>query len=125
LAGDRHEGIQVELKSIPADYLLISKPTQLVNRNYVGEIYFGLIPCETVTGFVYIDENQNGAYDQGESGPGGVLLKAKDKEVITGKDGTFIFRNLPTQWRQWIEVKKEQLYYKGSIENLKINIEEK
>ncbi len=125
LAGDRHEGIQVELKSIPADYLLISNPTQLVNRNYVGEIYFGLIPCEAVIGFVYVDENQDGVYDEGEPRPEGVLLKAKGKEVITGKDGNFIFRNLPTQWRQWLEVKKEQLYYKGTVEGLKFNIEEK
>jgi hypothetical protein len=125
LAGDQHEGIQMELKSIPANYLLISKPTQLVNRNYTGEIYFGLIPCKTVTGFVYMEENQNGAYDEGEVRPEGVLLKAKDKEVITGKDGKFIFRNLPVLWQQWIEVKQEQLYYKGSIKNLKFNIEEK
>jgi len=125
LAGDEHEGIQVELKSIPANYLLISKPTQLVNRNYIGEIYFGLIPCKTVTGFVYVDENQNGAYDEGEVRPEGVLLKAKDKEVITGKDGKFIFRNLPELWQQWIEVKQEQLYYKGSKENLRFNIDSK
>jgi uncharacterized repeat protein (TIGR01451 family) len=124
LAGDQHEGIQLELKSIPANYLLKSNPTQLVNRNYIGEIYFGLIPCTTVTGFVYVDENQNGAYDEGEVRPEGVLLKAKDKVVITGKDGNFIFRNLPTLWRQWIEVKQEQLYYKGSVESLKFKIEE-
>ncbi len=125
MAGDEHEGLQLELKSLPATYVLLENPTRLVNRRYTGEIYFPLVPCETVIGFVYADENQNGDYEEGEVRPEGVLLKAKDKEVLTGKEGKFIFRNLPVLWRQWIEVKKEQLYYKGSVENLKFNIEEK
>jgi hypothetical protein len=123
LAGDEHEGIQIELKSIPSNYLLISNPTRLVNRNYTGEIHFGLIPCKNVTGFIYVDENKNGAYDKGEVNPEGVLLKAKSKEVLSGKDGKFIFRNLPVLWQQWIEVNKEQLYYKGNVENLGFYIE--
>jgi hypothetical protein len=106
-------------------HILLENPTRLVNRRYTGEIYFPLVPCETVIGFVYVDENQNGAYDEGEIRPDGVLLKAKDKEVITGKDGQFIFCNLPILWRQWIEVKREQWYYKGSVSNLKFHIEEK
>jgi hypothetical protein len=125
MAGDEHEGLQLELKSLPDAYVLIENPTKLVNRRYAGEIYFPLVPCETVIGFVYVDENQNGQYDEGEARPGGVLLKAGEKEVITGKDGGFIFRNLPVLWRQWIEVKKEQLYYKGLVSNLNFNIEEK
>jgi len=122
LAGDRHEGLQVELKSIPGNYLMIENPTKLVNRHYVGEVYFGLIPTTTVTGFVYLDENGNNVYDEGEIKPEGVMLKAKDKEELTGKDGKFIFRNLPVLWRQWIEVKKEQLYYKKNIDYLKFKI---
>ena len=125
MAGDEPEGLQVELKSIPGNYLMIENPTKLVNRHYTGEIYFGLIPCETVTGYVYLDENGNGAYDEGEARPEGVMLKAKEKEVLTGKDGRFIFRNLQKLWRQWLEVKPGQLYYKGSIENLKFILEEK
>ncbi len=122
MAGTSYEGVQIELKSLPANYLLNTAPTQLVNRNFVGDIYFGLIPCKRVTGFVFIDDNSNGAHDNGESKPAGVLLQAKDKEVLTGKDGEFIFRNLPELWRQWIKVKPQQPYYKGAKGNLKIII---
>lgn len=123
LAGDKHEGIQLELKSIPANYLMIDQPTRLVNRYYDGEIFFGLIPCKTVTGFVYSDENGNGAFDQGEARPAGILLKAKDKEVVTGTDGRFTFRNLPVLWQQWIEVKSTQPYYNGAASKLKFQLD--
>jgi hypothetical protein len=123
LAGDEHEGLQLELKSLPPNYLVFGNPTRLVNRHYIGEISFALIPCKTVEGFVYVDGNQNGTYDEGESRPVGVQLRAKDKEVITAKGGVFIFRNLPLQWQQWIEINKDQLYYKGDTANLKIHIE--
>lgn len=122
-AGDKHEGVQIELKSIPANYLMIDKPTRLVNRQYAGEISFGLIPCKTVTGFVYTDENGNGAYDPGEAKPAGVLLKAKDKEIVTGADGRFTFRNLPEMWQQWIGVKTAQPYYKGDAAKLKFQLD--
>jgi uncharacterized repeat protein (TIGR01451 family) len=122
LAGASYEGVQIELKSLPYNYLLNAKPTQLVNRNFAGDIYFSLIPTKTVSGFVFIDENGSGVYDNGEKRPMGVLLQAKDKEVFTGQDGEFIFRNLPELWRQWIKIKPEQPYYKGSTTNLKINI---
>ena len=137
-AGKDFEGVQMELKSIPANYLyipsdlvsyhgpydyrVITEPTRLVNSNYVGEIYFGLIPCKTVTGFVYIDKNNNNQYDDGEIRPAGVQLNAKDKQVITGKDGEFIFHNLPEMWQQWIKVSETQLFYKEDVEKLKIKI---
>ncbi|HLP48938.1 MAG TPA: hypothetical protein VK469_23560 [Candidatus Kapabacteria bacterium] len=106
----------------PHDYLVISDPTRLVNKNYVGEIYFGLIPCKTVTGFVYIDENDNGDCDDGESKPAGVQLNAKDKQVVTGKEGQFIFRNLPGLWQEWINISEPQLFYKEDVKKLKIRI---
>jgi uncharacterized repeat protein (TIGR01451 family) len=125
LAGNEHEGIQLELKSVPPEYVLLVNPTQLVNRNYTGDIYFPLIPCKTVKGFVYVDENQNGVYDKGETKPAGVLLKAGEKEVLTTTTGAFIFRNLPVLWQEWIKVSEEQPYYKGKLENLKFRVLEK
>ncbi len=122
LAGDLHEGVQIELRSVPGSYVLYGPPTRLVNRNYTGEIYFALIPTKTVTGFVYVDANQNGTFDEGEVRPAGVLLRAKDKEVITGKDGEFIFRNLPVLWQQWIEVSEDQSFYKGGIDSLRFSL---
>jgi hypothetical protein len=122
LAGNEHEGVQVELKSIPPNFLLTENPTRLVNRHYVGEIYFGLIPCKTVTGFIYIDENGNGEYDADEVRPAAVALSAKDKQVLTGKDGRFIFRNLPEMWQEWIKVSETQLFYKEDIKKIKISI---
>jgi hypothetical protein len=137
-AGRDFEGVQMELKTIPAnylyipadlisyhgphDYLVITEPTRLVNKNFVGEIYFGLVPCKTVTGFVYIDENNNNDYDDGETRPSGVQLNAKDKQVVTGKEGQFIFRNLPELWQEWIKVSEKQLFYKEDVKKLKINI---
>lgn len=121
LAGDKHEGIQIELRSVPGSYVLYGPPTRLVNRNYTGEVYFALIPTKTVTGFVYEDANGNGTFDESEVRPAGVQLKAKDKEVITGKDGEFIFRNLPDLWQQWIEISKDQSFYKGNKDSLKFS----
>jgi hypothetical protein len=120
LAGTEHEGVQLELKSLPPHYILLSNPTMLVNRNYTGKIHFGLVPSKTVKGFVYVDSNGNGQHDPDETAPAGVVLKAKDKEVVTGKGGQFIFRNLPVLWQQWIEIKKEQPFYNETIDNLKI-----
>lgn len=113
LAGDRHEGIQLELKSLPPQYILEQHPTVLVNRRYVGEVYFPLIPCKNVKGFVFEDANGNGQYDEGEVKPSGVLLQANEKEVVTGKDGWFLFRNLPVQWQKDIGLSDEQPYYKS------------
>jgi hypothetical protein len=122
LAGNEHEGIQLELKSVPPEYVLLVNPTQLVNRHYTGDIYFPLIPCKTVKGFVYVDDNQNGIYDKGETKPAGVLLKAGEKEVLTAFEGTFIFRNLPVLWQEWIKVSEEQPYYKENKDNLKFSL---
>ncbi len=126
LAGDEHEGVQIELKSVPGNYLVNGKPTRLVNRHYVGEIYFALIPTKTVKGFVYVDKNGNGAYDEGEVRPAGVLLQTGDeantKVVITGNGGTFIFRNLPELWQEWIKVTESQPFYKGNKESLKFSL---
>jgi len=122
LAGDDHEGVQLELKSLPAGYLMITPPTRLVNRNYVGEIFFGLIPCEIVTGFVYIDENGNGKYDEGETRPTGVTVKARDKETCTGPGGEFVFKNLPLLWKDYIKVSDDQVFYKGDVDKLKISL---
>jgi len=122
LAGNEHEGVQVELKSIPPNFLLTENPTRLVNRHYVGEIYFGLIPCKTVAGFVYIDENGNGEYDANEVRPSAVTLSARDKQVVTSKDGQFIFRNLPEMWQEWIKISETQLFYKEDVKKIKIHI---
>ena len=111
-AGDEHEGVQIELKSVPANFILRDNPTKLINRHYTGMIYFSLIPCKTLTGFVYQDENENGSFDTSETRPAGVVLKAKDKEVVTAPDGQFIFRNLPVLWQEWVEIKKDQPFYK-------------
>lgn len=122
LAGDQHEGVQIELKSLPSNYVLTGEPTVLVNRRYQGEIYFGLVSCKTVEGFVYIDENTNGSYDEGETRPEGIVLTAKDKQIVTGKNGKYIFRNLPVLWQEFIEISPEQPFYKGNKENLTIKL---
>ncbi len=125
MAGHDYEAIQMELKSLPAHFLVATSPTRMVNRNYVGDISFPLVPCNGVTGFVYLDANGNKSYDDGETKPAGVLLKAKDKEVATGGSGQFIFRNLPVLWQEWIEIKKDQPYYDGPTENLRIQVNKK
>lgn len=124
LAGKEHEGVQIELKELPSNYLLVGSPTRMVNRYYTGDISFGLVECKTVKGFVYVDENNNGVFDEGEARPRGVVLKAKDKEVVSGKDGGFVFRNLPALWQQWIEISKDQPFYKGSLDNLEFEVKE-
>jgi hypothetical protein len=108
-----------------------------------------ILPFENLQGIVYEDRNVNGIKDTGEPGianilvkdtrgrlfrsdadgngqhdpdetaPAGVVLKAKDKEVVTGIGGQFIFRNLPVLWQQWVEIKKEQPFYNKTINNLK------
>jgi uncharacterized repeat protein (TIGR01451 family) len=128
LAGDQHEGVQIELKELPAQYLLLEHPTRMVNRHYVGEIHFGLVPCKTVTGFVFIDENQNGSYDAGETRLENIVLRVNatikgkkiEKEAVTGNDGKFIFHNLPEAWIEFIEIKSEQPHHQGNIKKLKI-----
>ncbi|MGE5343473.1 MAG: CARDB domain-containing protein [Candidatus Omnitrophota bacterium] len=138
LAGNDHEGVQLELKSLPSRYLLVppgfialhapfdymrmSDPTRLVNRRYQGEIYFGLIPCQTLTGFVYVDENGNNAYDEGEIRPSGVVVTAKDKEAVTENEGNFTFHNLPEIWSQELTIKDLQVFYKGDRLKLKLKL---
>jgi hypothetical protein len=68
-----------------------------------------------------VDKNNNDSYDEGEARPAGVVLKAKDKQVISGKDGKYIFRNLPVLWQEFIVVSPEQPFYKGDKGALKIN----
>jgi len=44
-----------------------------------------------ISGYVIVDENENGVWDSGEEGVQGVLLLADGKEAITGTDGRFVF----------------------------------
>ena len=44
-----------------------------------------------ITGYVYIDENRDGAQNAGEQGAQGVLLTAGGREAITGAGGRFVF----------------------------------
>jgi hypothetical protein len=116
-AGDQHEGVQVELKDLPAHYVLTTEPTRLVNRNYSGDIYFPLVPCRTVNGVVIDKENDTPVE--------GVLLKLRindfEKEVFSGKDGKFVFRNVPVALEDGlIKINESQPFYKGMSQNLKL-----
>ncbi len=121
LVGENYEGVQIELKSVPSDFMLKELPTRLVNRNYIGEIAFPMIPCKTVLGFAYADTNGNGTFDVGEERQAGVLLQAEEKEVVTDNDGVFIFRNLPVLWEEFIKLADRQPYFKGDTSTLKFD----
>ncbi|MCK4760807.1 MAG: DUF11 domain-containing protein [Candidatus Aminicenantes bacterium] len=123
LAGDDHEGIQVDLSSLPGSYLSTTPVTRLVDRRYVGDIYFGLVSCRTLTGFVYVDENGNGSYDEGESRPAKIVVTAGKKETTSGENGRFIFRNLPKLWQEFAAIKKEQPFYKGPTGKFKFQLD--
>ena len=117
-AGEHKVGVQVELTSIPADLVFSTSPTRLVDRFFNEVIVFGLVPCTVVKGFVFRDENANGVYEEGEAKIEGIELKAEEKEVLSGKDGEFIFTNLPVIWKDRIEIKRVQFYYSGAVEGL-------
>jgi hypothetical protein len=96
----------------------------VVNRQFNGVISFGLVPCITVKGFVYRDDNGNDRYDEGEKRIMGVVVQSVDKETISGSEGMFIFRNLPVDWKEQITIKSKQPYYDADISNIHIHIEE-
>jgi hypothetical protein len=124
LAGEENVAVQIELKSVSSHFVLTTVPTCVVNRQFAGIISFGLVPCMTVKGFVYRDDNANERYDEGEARIKGLVLQAESKETISGSQGMFIFRNLPVSWKEQIAIKSEQPYYDANISTIRIHIEE-
>jgi uncharacterized repeat protein (TIGR01451 family) len=124
LAGDENVAVQIGLKSVSSHYVFTTDPTCVVNRQFNGVISFGLVPCITVKGFVYRDDNGNDRYDIGEERIRGVMVQSVDKETISSSEGIFIFRNLPIAWKEHITIKSEQPYYDADISNIRIHIEE-
>ncbi|MCP4146839.1 MAG: DUF11 domain-containing protein, partial [bacterium] len=122
LAGDSHEGLQIDLTSVPDGYVFLLEPTRLVNRNYVGEIAYPLVPCENVEGFVYIDANGSGAFDVGETRLSGVVLETKGKAVVSGAGGRFRFNNLPVLWKDYLKVSDSQPFYTDDMTKVKFEI---
>ena len=76
----------------------------VVGNNVTGTGYiFAELDPATITGFVYIDANQNGTKDAGEPGIAGVTVvltgtdfstAAVTQTATTGSDGSFTFTNL-------------------------------
>ncbi len=120
--GSEKLGVQIELKSVPARFVLTTDTTRLVDRNITGEISFGLVECVRVEGFVYEDLDSDGKLTKGEPTVEGVIVKAVEKEVTSSANGRFIFRNLPIQWRDRIGVGDQQPFIKQPSGNLKIHI---
>ncbi len=121
-SGDDIIGVQINLDSVPSDFLLSSAATFRLNRYSDTTPLFGLIPCTYIQGFVYSDVNLNGYYDKEDKKVGNVVLKAGRKEIITSGEGDFRFKNIPIIWEKSIRIKPVQPYLGGDYKNLKILI---
>ncbi|MEW6366480.1 MAG: CARDB domain-containing protein [Acidobacteriota bacterium] len=119
-AGDQHVGLQIELKSVHATYVLTTAPTRLLNRDTGGPVQFGMVSCVTLRGVVYEDANDNGVYDDGEPRPQGAVLKAGEKHAVTGPGGTFELRNLPEAWIDTLDIDSRQPFLHAALGKLRI-----
>src|SRR5690606_15454604 len=63
-----------------------------------GELPIVVAPNNSVSGFVYVDTDDDGAFDAGEVGIAGVnvtLARPVSRTVVTGVDGSYLFDGLP------------------------------
>ncbi|MBI2841717.1 MAG: DUF11 domain-containing protein [Acidobacteria bacterium] len=97
-AGVETLGVQVELKSVPADLVLTTDPTLLVRGDFNGVVRFGLVQCRTVRGFVYEDLDGDRELDADEPRVPGAVVRAGEKEALSGAEGEFVIKNLPVKW---------------------------
>jgi hypothetical protein len=121
-AGQENVAVQIDFRSIPEDLVLISPPTQLINRAQRRELSYALVPCRRLSGFVYRDDNENDRCDEKEPRLTGILLKAGDKECRSGGNGEFSMHNLPDLWQELLKVAEDQLLYSGPLTQVKIHI---
>ena len=121
-AGQENVAVQIDFRSMPEDMVLISPPTQLTNRAQRRELTYALVPCRPLRGFVYLDENRNGACDENEPKLAGVLLQAGEKECSSGRNGEFIMHNLPDLWRDLLKPAAKQPLFSQSLALVRIHI---
>ncbi len=89
--------LRVDVNSLPYTYLtdipLKQEITLSLNESY--ELFFPLRTTRIIAGKVYRDTNQNGRYDQGEKGIGGVKVSIAGTTVVTDSKGSYLLENAP------------------------------
>ncbi|MBI4727444.1 hypothetical protein HY768_09565 [candidate division TA06 bacterium] len=91
--------VQMDLATLPADYTPISPLVQTVSTGGLTsrKADFAVSVLGTVKGRVFIDENNNGIFDDGETGVSEVtvVLKPEGLIAISNGNGLFRFSNVP------------------------------
>lgn len=84
------------LETIPEGYLPedVPKKTFTVTEGIRYELNFPLRASRSVTGRVYIDENNNGNLDTDEKIISGVKILLGNKSAVTDQEGWYLFDNL-------------------------------
>ena len=76
-----------------------------LSQDFSFEIPLPWIPTQgRVQGQVFFDENGNRRFDQGEKGAPGVIIRAKNYEVVSNEKGNYLFSALPPgKYQLWPE----------------------
>jgi hypothetical protein len=89
--------LRVDVNSLPYNYLtdmpLKQEITLALNESY--ELFFSMRTTRIIAGKVYRDRNQNGRYDKGEKGIGGVKVSVANTIVVTDPEGSYFLENVP------------------------------
>jgi hypothetical protein len=86
--------VSVADESIPADYKAEAAPQEVkLKRGSRLTVNFSLVPLGCISGRVYLDWNNDGAYERGE-GVADVAVCANDRATATDREGRFSFYNL-------------------------------
>jgi len=112
--------VQINMSSIPYNYILNSNPSKRISRSLVLTPVFGLIPCVESEGFIYSDKNMNDIFDKGEELIGNILVQAGRKYYFSSFNGYYKLFNIPSVWEKELRISAKQPFYLGDISKLKI-----
>ncbi len=121
--GDQPRYLQVMPDSVAAEYLIDPRCSRWIEPRESVETAMPLIPQQPVIGTVYEDQNENGIRDESEPALVDVAVEAGSKRSFSDRDGRFKLINTPVQWRLSLKISDEQPLFKGSIKQVKIEIE--
>lgn len=122
--------IMLDAQSLPSGFVLTGPPRQdvAIEHYHTARADFGIISRSEISGIVFYDANDNGEWDSKELGIKNVRLILEDgKEVFTGTDGRYSFRNvltgehkimldlnsLPFDYLPKVPIKKELTLFEG------------
>ncbi|MFH0772114.1 MAG: SdrD B-like domain-containing protein [Candidatus Omnitrophota bacterium] len=88
--------IILKAETLPSGYLP-KGPAGIKITALEGEAYrrdFAVFALRSIMGKVFVDSNYNGLFEDGESGVADVEMRCGSQVALTGKDGSYVLKNL-------------------------------